>query len=123
MSGKLPIQEHSANMIRSVFSPMAAGCQAVNLGQGFPNFPTSQFIKQAAHDAIYGNMNQYSPPKGLPRLRKALSAHFSPKFNRQLDVENEIIVTAGANEGLDWVFERFALIVNRDVCDVYGLLE
>jgi kynurenine aminotransferase len=84
----------------SIFSPLAVRLNAVNLGQGFPNFKMPQFMKQAATDAVSNDVNQYSPPKGLPRLRNALASRYSPLFNRQLDAENEIIVTAGANEGM-----------------------
>lgn len=48
--------------------------------------------------------NHYSLPKGRPRLRKALSKFYSPSFKREIDTENEIVVTAGANEGI-YAFE------------------
>lgn len=95
------------NNYRSIFSPMALACQSVNLGQGFPNFKTPDFIKNAACNAINNDINQYSPPKGLLSLRKALSSNFSPLFGRDLDPENEIIVTAGANEGMYAAFLAF----------------
>jgi len=43
--------------------------------------------------------NVYSHPRGRPRLRNALAASYSEQFNRKLDPETEILVTAGANEG------------------------
>lgn len=67
---------------------------------GFPNFKAPDFIKEAAATAVYQDINQYSPPKGLPRLRQALSASYSPLFDRAIDPETQIVVTAGANEGL-----------------------
>ncbi|KAI3656207.1 hypothetical protein MP638_001178 [Amoeboaphelidium occidentale] len=91
----------------SIFSPMAVYCNAVNLGQGFPNFETPEFIKQAASEAVFAGVNQYSPPKGLLRLRKALSKEYSPLFKRALGCDEEIIVTAGANEGIYSVLQAF----------------
>lgn len=95
----------------SIFSPLAVRLNAVNLGQGFPNFKMPQFMKQAASDAVANDVNQYSPPKGLPRLRNALAQQFSPLFGRQLDAENEIIITAGANEGM---LSAFMAYLDRD---------
>ena len=89
---------HFKQDVWSVFSPMAVQLKAVNLGQGFPNFEAPLFIKEAGKRAIFNNVNQYSPPKGLLSLRKALSATYSPLFGRELDVETEIMVGAGANE-------------------------
>jgi kynurenine aminotransferase len=43
--------------------------------------------------------NHYSHPKGRIRLREAIRDHYSKDFNRTLNVEDEILVTSGANEG------------------------
>lgn len=83
----------------SIFSPLASRLNAVNLGQGFPNFPMPQFMKEAASRSINMDFNQYSPPKGVANLRKALGNCYGPLFQRSLDVDNEVVVTAGANEG------------------------
>ena len=84
-----------------MFSPLAAHCGAVNLGQGFPNFQAPAFVKQAACNAINGDLaNQYAPPKGMPRLRKQLAASYGPLMGRALDADTEVVVTAGANEGM-----------------------
>ncbi len=47
--------------------------QAVNLGQGFPNFPGPDFLKQAAIDAIQSDVNQYAPSTGSVALRQAVA--------------------------------------------------
>ena len=47
---------------------------AVNLGQGFPDFPAPEFVKEAAARAIRADRNQYAASAGLPRLRQALAA-------------------------------------------------
>ena len=65
------------------------------------NFPPPQWVKDAADvslNTVAGN--HYSHPKGRIRLREAIRDHYSKDFNRTLDVENEILVTSGANEGM-----------------------
>lgn len=98
---------HFQQDVWSIFSPLAAHVNAVNLGQGFPNFKTPAFIKDAACSAIHADVNQYSPPKGLLRLRKALVNEYGPLMNQQLDPETNVIVTAGANEGMFSIFQAF----------------
>lgn len=64
------------------------------------NFPPPQWVKDAAEEALATTpANHYSHPKGRIRLREAIKKVYSPLFNRELDVETEIQVTSGANEG------------------------
>lgn len=64
------------------------------------NFPPPDFVKEAAEGALNNTMaNHYSHPKGRIRLREALKSFYDPQFHRSLDVETEILVTSGANEG------------------------
>ncbi|OZJ04590.1 hypothetical protein BZG36_02762 [Bifiguratus adelaidae] len=98
----------SVQDVWSIFTPLAAETKAINLGQGFMNFNPPQFVEMAAQEALTRNdCNQYSPPKGRPRLRQALAKSYGPLFNRDLDVETEIMVSAGANEGMFSVFAAF----------------
>ncbi|CAN5495152.1 methionine aminotransferase [soil metagenome] len=87
----------------SVFTEMSAlavAHQAVNLGQGFPDFAGPDFVKDAAIAAIQGNMNQYAPSHGLPRLREAIAADWQAQHNVEVDPDREITVTSGATEAL-----------------------
>jgi aspartate/methionine/tyrosine aminotransferase len=84
----------------SEFSAMALQYNAVNLGQGFPNFPAPDFIKVAAQDAIAADLNQYARGAGQIRLVNALSQTYSPLFGRELDPLTEIVVTTGATEAI-----------------------
>ncbi|KAI0082568.1 aminotransferase [Panus rudis PR-1116 ss-1] len=72
------------------------------------NFAPPQWIRDAAEVAL-GTVvgNHYSHPKGRPRLRQALKNYYDPLFGRSLDVEREILVTSGANEGQYSVFVAF----------------
>ncbi|ORX55116.1 PLP-dependent transferase [Hesseltinella vesiculosa] len=92
----------------SIFTPLAAETKAINLGQGFMNFGPPAVVQEAAKQALDTvEANQYSHPRGRPRLRQALAASYSPEFGRQLDPESEILVTAGANEAMFATFAGF----------------
>lgn len=64
------------------------------------NFSPPSWIIDAASQALRQTLpNHYSHPKGRIRLRQAIKNFYESSFNRSLDVETEIIVTSGANEG------------------------
>lgn len=66
------------------------------------NFPPPQWVRDAADTALNTvAANHYSHPKGRIRLREAIKNYFSPLLHRELDVESEILVTSGANEGTE----------------------
>jgi aspartate/methionine/tyrosine aminotransferase len=72
----------------------------INLGQGYMNFSPPTWVTKAAEMALASvEGNHYSHPKGRPRLRQAISKHYSPSFGRKLNPDTEILVTSGANEG------------------------
>lgn len=72
----------------------------LNLGQGYMNFSPPEWVTDAADQALRTVApNHYSHPKGRIRLREAIKNFYGPSFGRELDVESEIIVTSGANEG------------------------
>jgi aspartate/methionine/tyrosine aminotransferase len=89
------------------FTALANQTGAVNLGQGFPNFPAPDFVKAAAQAAIAGDLNQYARSAGHPRLVGALAATYSPLFGRGLDPLSEIVVTVGATEGIFATVQAF----------------
>lgn len=82
------------------FTALAQRTGAINLGQGFPNFPAPDFIKRAAREAIDADLNQYTRSGGHPRLVEALSSIYSPVFERELDPMTEVVTTVGATEGI-----------------------
>jgi aspartate/methionine/tyrosine aminotransferase len=74
---------------------------AVNLGQGFPDFPAPDFVKEAAARHIREDRNQYAASPGIPRLRQALAADWARKHGaagRTPDPDAEITVASGATE-------------------------
>ena len=94
-------------------TPSAANLPAdcINLGQGYMNFAPPEWVKNAAEEALNSvATNHYSHPKGRLRLREALKSHYEPEFGRKLDVESEILITSGANEGPSvCIFELMAI--------------
>jgi aspartate/methionine/tyrosine aminotransferase len=81
-------------------SALAIQHGAINLGQGFPDFPGPDFVKQAAAAAIDADLNQYAPMPGLPRLRQAVAAEWQRMNGRAVDWQTEVSVTSGATEAL-----------------------
>jgi aspartate/methionine/tyrosine aminotransferase len=81
-------------------SALAVQHGAVNLGQGFPDFPGPEFIKQAAVAAINADLNQYPPMPGVPRLRRAIAAQWEHEHSRVVDWQSEVTITSGATEAL-----------------------
>jgi aminotransferase len=73
---------------------------AMNLAQGYPDFPAPAFIKQAAIDAINADINQYAITWGSPRLRKAIADKTRRFYGFDLDPDREITVTCGATEAM-----------------------
>lgn len=82
------------------YTALAIQHNAVNLGQGFPNFPAPDFVKTAAQQAVAADLNQYARSAGHGRLVNALAAVYGPLFGRDLDPQREIVVTVGATEGI-----------------------
>jgi aspartate/methionine/tyrosine aminotransferase len=85
----------------SIFTEMtrlAVQHQAINLGQGFPDFPAPAFIKEAAAQAIAGDHNQYAPAPGVPRLRRAIADRFAQRHGRAPDPDGEVTIAGGATE-------------------------
>ena len=74
---------------------------AVSLAQGFPDFPAPDELKQAAADALFGDVNQYAITWGAKPLRDAIAAKTARTYpGWEPDPETEITVTCGATEGM-----------------------
>jgi aminotransferase len=73
---------------------------AINLAQGFPNFPTSEVLKEAAARAIRADINQYAITWGAKRLRNAVARKYADWYGMTVDPETELTVTCGATEAM-----------------------
>ena len=73
---------------------------AINLAQGFPDFPAPDVLKEAACRAIQDDINQYAVTWGAPRLRRALEAKYLEWYGLEVDGDRELTVTCGATEAM-----------------------
>jgi L-glutamine---4-(methylsulfanyl)-2-oxobutanoate aminotransferase len=81
-------------------SRLAVQHNAVNLGQGFPNFEGPRFIKNAAIEAINKGHDQYARMYGIPDLNRAIAEKFTKATGVNVDSEREITVTSGCTEAI-----------------------
>jgi N-succinyldiaminopimelate aminotransferase len=81
-------------------SALAAGMDAVNLGQGFPDTDGPEEVTEAARAAISAGQNQYAPGIGVEALRTAVSAHQQRFYGLGFDPEREVLATTGATEAI-----------------------
>ncbi|HEX3926611.1 MAG TPA: aminotransferase class I/II-fold pyridoxal phosphate-dependent enzyme [Gemmatimonadales bacterium] len=85
-------------------SRLAATHGAINLAQGFPDFPMPDAMKAAAAHAIATDINQYAITWGAAKLREAIAAKYERRHRMHVDPEREITVTCGATEAAASVF-------------------
>ena len=86
--------------IFTVMSALATQHQAVNLGQGFPDFGCDPALVDAVTAAMRQGLNQYPPMPGVPALREAIAAKIEALYGRHYDAGAEITVTAGATQAI-----------------------
>jgi methionine transaminase len=96
--------------IFTVMSQLAAECKAVNLGQGFPDFPVPSHLVEALDAAMRAGHNQYAPMSGVPPLRTAIADKTERVYGWRPDADSEITVTSGASEA---IFDAVAAVVRQ----------
>ena len=94
------IRESNIRDAARLVAQLASVKKVINLGQGLPEYPAPQILKDAAKAAIDADFNQYSNTWGYPELRQAISAKLSRYNGIKADPESEITVTCGASEAL-----------------------
>ena len=77
---------------------------AINLAQGFPDFPMPEPMKDAACAAIHGDINQYAITWGTPALRLGIAEKYRRWYDMDIDPDREITVCCGATEAMAAVF-------------------
>jgi methionine aminotransferase len=97
ITSKLP---RVGTTIFTVMSQLAAQHQAVNLGQGFPDFDGPPLLRDALARAMAEGRNQYAPMTGIPALRQQIAAKIARCYGRAVDPDTEVTVTSGATEAL-----------------------
>jgi methionine aminotransferase len=91
---------HMGTTIFTVMSALAAEKKAVNLGQGFPDFPCDPRLTALVGDAMAEGLNQYPPMPGVAPLREAVAAKIEALYGRRYNANTEITVTAGATQAI-----------------------
>jgi methionine aminotransferase len=86
--------------IFTVMSALAAEKNAVNLGQGFPDFEGDPKLVDAVAEAMRKGLNQYPPMAGVPALRSAIADKLKALYGRSYDANGEITVTAGGTQAI-----------------------
>jgi methionine transaminase len=110
MYQNLPQKHRSADIsIFSVMSALATKHQAINLSQGFPDFPIDTKLGDLLHEAATKGWNQYAPMTGLPLLREAIAADFKKRYAIDLNPDSEISITPGATYA---IYSAFSAILS-----------
>ncbi len=94
---KLP---HVGTTIFTVMSKLAQECGAINLSQGFPDFPIDENLIELVEQAMRAGHNQYAPMAGIPALREAIAAKVHRLYGHAYDPETEVTVTAGGTQAI-----------------------
>jgi methionine aminotransferase len=105
MQSKLP---HIGTSIFTVMSQLAVKHNAINLGQGFPDFPMSEALIDCVTEAMKAGGNQYAHTNGVPLLRERLAEKINSLYGTTIHAETEITVTPG---GTYAIFSAFSTII------------
>src|SRR5437867_13441825 len=103
ISTRAATAQRTSTFTESVIREMtrvANQCGAINLAQGFPDFPMPEPMKEAACAAIRGDINQYAITWGSPALRIAIAEKYRSWYGMEVDPEREITVCCGATEAM-----------------------
>lgn len=104
---KLP---HITTSIFSIMSQMANEYKAINLSQGFPNFPVDERLKNSVAKWAKEEVHQYLPMSGFPPLLEKIATLTQKSYYRKVNPLTDVLVTAGATEG---IFASIQALVNQ----------
>ncbi len=97
ISSKLP---KVSNSIFTVMSKLASQESAINLSQGFPDFPVDQYLINLVHKHMSAGRNQYPPMAGIMSIREQISDKMETAYGVSYDPETEVTVTAGGTQAI-----------------------
>lgn len=86
--------------IFTIMSQMANQYNAINLAQGFPNFPVDERLKKSLAKWAMEEVHQYLPMAGFPPLLEKIATLTQKSYSRKVHPATEILITAGATEGI-----------------------
>jgi kynurenine--oxoglutarate transaminase/cysteine-S-conjugate beta-lyase/glutamine--phenylpyruvate transaminase len=113
-----------APTVWSEFTPLSIKHKSVNLGQGFPDWESPAFVKDALSKSVQANFNQYCRSGGEISLVTALAKHYSPLVNRTIDPLNEVTTSVGATEAIFAIMQSLInegdeVVVLEPAFDIY----
>jgi len=97
VASKLP---EVGTTIFTIMSRRASELDALNLGQGFPDYDIDPRLTELVRAAMAAGHNQYAPMEGLPLLRERIAAKLHASYGLSVDPSSEVTVTLGATEAL-----------------------
>lgn len=120
-SSKLP---NVGTTIFTIMSALANKYKAINLSQGFPNYPSSQQLNDLVTNAMNNGYNQYAPMAGNLELRLAIAHKYELLYHSSYHPEKEITVTAGATQAIYTIISAFVrpnddVIIFKPAYDCY----
>ncbi len=96
--------------IFAVMSQMAQEHDAINLSQGFPDFPVSPQLIELVAKHMREGRNQYAPMQGLPELREAIARKMHKHYGAEYSPDTEINITSGATQA---IFSTISAFINE----------
>ncbi|NNE31519.1 MAG: aminotransferase class I/II-fold pyridoxal phosphate-dependent enzyme [Winogradskyella sp.] len=103
-TSKLP---NVGTTIFTVMTALANEYNALNLSQGFPNYPSAQKLNDLVNSAMNSGYNQYAPMAGNLELRLAISNKYQLLYGSTYHPEKEITITAGATQAIYTIVSAF----------------
>lgn len=105
-------------------SKLAAENNALNVSQGYPDFPADPELIELVNQAMNAGKNQYAPMPGLPVLRKRLTEKMNSAYGSDYDSQSDIVLTAGATQAIFTAISAFIrqgdeVIVFKPAYDCY----
>lgn len=100
LKGKIDVGE----TIFTTMSRLSSECGAINLGQGFPDYPMDSVLVNLLSKAMEDGHNQYAPLAGIAPLRKAIAEKIDFLYGLSVNPETEICVTPGATYAIYTAF-------------------
>ncbi|MEO6368465.1 MAG: methionine aminotransferase, partial [Steroidobacteraceae bacterium] len=94
--------------IFTVISRRAEELGAVNLGQGFPDYPIDPLLTELVAEAMRAGLNQYAPMAGVPALMEQIALLLRRRHGFDINPQQEITITLGATEA---IFSAIAALV------------
>lgn len=107
IQSKLP---NAGTTIFTIMSSLAAEHSAINLGQGFPDFPMSEELIALVSKAMNDGHNQYVHMNGLPLLRERIAEKVNKLYGKELNAADEITITPG---GTYAIYTAFTAILEK----------